>query len=334
MTLIDSTFTNVPVGILSAWTTSSQPPSSGSLVIENLSLNNVPVVIRGPSGTILAGATGSTTITAWGQGHRYTPNGPSNAQGAIAANPRPAVLQGGGGNRWYARSKPQYEHLGRSDFVSARSAGARGDGVVDDTAALQAALDAAAAANKVLWIDYGLYRLTSTLTIPPGSRVVGEAYPVLMSSGAFFADQSRPQPVVRVGSVSGQPGHVELSDFVVGTQGAQAGAVLIQWNLLTPGQPSGMWDVHTRIGGFAGSQLQAADCPKRPGDSSVTPRCIGAYMSMHVTKAASNLYMENTWIWTADHDLDDGANTQITVFAGRGLCKSRKGLVVSPAEVS
>jgi len=42
-------------------------------------------------------------------------------------------------------------------------------------------------------------------------------------------------------------------------------------------------------------------------------------MLMHVTSSASNLYMENVWLWTADHDIDSSDNTQITVYAGRGL---------------
>jgi glucan 1,3-beta-glucosidase len=45
--------------------------------------------------------------------------------------------------------------------------------------------------------------------------------------------------------------------MIVSTQGAQPGAVLIEWNLAAPtDSPAGMWDVHGRIGGFAGSQLQ------------------------------------------------------------------------------
>src|SRR4051812_36645489 len=75
MTLIDSTFTNVPVGILSAWTTTSQPPAAGSLLIENLAINNVPVVVRTPNGNVLPGSTGSANIVTWGQGNQYMPNG-------------------------------------------------------------------------------------------------------------------------------------------------------------------------------------------------------------------------------------------------------------------
>jgi glucan 1,3-beta-glucosidase len=41
---------------------------------------------------------------------------------------------------------------------------------------------------------------------------------------------------------------------------------------------------------------------------------------MHVTSSASGLYMENVWLWVADHEIDDNPNLiQITVYAGRGL---------------
>ncbi|TPX18892.1 uncharacterized protein E0L32_011444 [Thyridium curvatum] len=318
LTLIDSTLTNVPVGVLTAWTPSASPATAGSVILENLSLNNVPVMVKGPSGTALAGSSGSTTINAWGEGHQYIPSGPQTFQGNIAGNSRPAALLSG--NRYYTRSKPQYESLPASSFVSARSSGARGDGSTDDTAALQSAINAAASAGQVLYLDYGIYRVTSTITVPPGARIVGETYPVIMSSGGAFADMNSPRAVVRVGSSSGQAGYVELSDFVVGTQGAQAGATLIEWNLATTGgAPSGMWDVHTRVGGFRGSDLQVAQCLKQPGSSAVNGNCIGAYMLMHVTGAATGLYMENNWLWTADHDMEDQSNTQITIFSGRGL---------------
>ncbi|KAK0615735.1 pectate lyase superfamily protein-domain-containing protein [Bombardia bombarda] len=317
VTLIDSSLTNVGVGVLTAWTTGSTPETGGSLILENIALSNVPVAVKGPNGTMLSGSTGAVTITAWGNGHSYTPSGPSEWSGTVTANPRPAALLANG--RYYARSKPQYETLPASSFVSARSAGARGDGATDDTAALQNAINSAVAAGKVLFLDYGLYRVTSTISIPPGAKIVGESFPTIMSAGAFFNDITHPKPVLQVGATSGQPGYVELSDFIVSTQNAQAGAILIEWNLATSGTPSGMWDVHARVGGFTGSQQQVAQCVKTPSNAAVNPNCIVAYMSMHVTKAASGLYMENVWLWTADHDIDDAANTQITVYSGRGL---------------
>jgi glucan 1,3-beta-glucosidase len=323
VTLLDSSFTNTPVAILTAWTTTSNPATAGSMVLENIQLTNCPIAVKSSTGTLLAGTTGSTTIAAWGTGHSYTAtSGPVQIAGPITPNPRPSVLLSNG--RYYARSKPQYESLTASSFISARSSGARGDAATDDTAALQAAIDASVSQNKILFLDYGLYRVTSTLRIPPGARIVGESYPVILSGGAYFSDKANPKPVVQVGSSSGQQGRVELSDFVVSTQNAQAGAILIEWNLDSTSAgtaPSGMWDVHVRLGGFTGTQQQVGQCVKTPGSSTVKDGCVVAFMAMHVTKGAKGLYMENVWLWTADHDIDDAQNTQITVYSGRGLCK-------------
>lgn len=317
VTIIDSSITNTPIGILTAYNApSSAPATAGSLILENVVLNNVPIAIQSVGTTVLAGTTGSTTITAWGEGHEYTPTGPASFKGPITPNSRPASLLSG--SKYYVRSKPQYNALAVSSFSSVRSAGATGNGVTDDTAALQRVINSATAAGKVVYFDAGTYRVTSTLLIPAGAKIVGEGYPVILSSGAFFNNMAAPQPVVKVGT-AGATGQVEWSDMIVSTQGAQAGATLIEWNLATSGTPSGMWDVHTRIGGFAGSNLQVAQCVKQPTVTTVNSACIGAFMSMHVTAGASGLYLENNWFWTADHDIEDAANTQITIYAGRGL---------------
>lgn len=295
--VIDSTFTNVNVGFITAYTPSATPDTAGSLILENLNLDNVPIVVQEAGSTILAGTAGTTTIAAWGEGHSYTlTTGPTDFEGTITANSRPAALLGSG-KSYYTASKPQYQSLSASNFVSARSSGAVGNGAADDTAALQSAINTAVASGKVLYIDYGLYRVTNTLRIPPGAKIVGEAYPVIMAAGSYFSNINAPQVVVQIGT-TGEAGTVELSDFVVSGQGAMAGAILIEYNLVSPaGSPSSLWDVHTRIGGFTGSQLQVAQCLKTPGSSTVNTGCIGAYMSMHVTKQSSGLYMENTWLW-------------------------------------
>lgn len=310
ITLIDSSISNTPVGILTGFTANSQPDTANTLIIENISLNNVPVAVQEVGGaTLLAG--GTQTIAAWGQGNQYTPNGPERFQGPISPNTRPASLLSG--SKYYTRSKPQYETLPISQFSSVRSAGATGkllfliterdffprlmtmklgNGVTDDTTALQNVINKATAAGQIVYFDAGIYLITKTLTIPPGAKIVGEEYPLILSSGSFFNNMNSPQPVVQVGT-PGQTGQVEWSDMIVSTQGTQAGAILIQWNLATSGTPSGMWDVHTRIGGFKGSNLQLAQCPVTASSSSVNTACIGAYMSMHITASASNLYMEN-----------------------------------------
>jgi hypothetical protein len=398
ITFFDSSISNTPIGIITAHSP-SQPAkmTNGSLILENVALNNVPVAVQGPANaTALAGTAGALTISAWGQGHYYTPNGPVLFEGPIKPNSRPASLISGSG--FYQRSKPQYENVPVSQLLSARSAGASGDGVTDDTAALQNAISSAAASNKIFFFDAGTYKVTSTLTVPGNSKIVGESYSVIMGSGAYFSNLNAPQPVVRIGQ-PGDVGYVEWSDMIVSTQGATAGAVLIEWNLsstagqpepptstsvgslstswvgsvsrtwspsasnayptsvshswiVSPpshhtgvpsenptvpplrkwaahalndwnGQPSGMWDVHARIGGFAGSNLQVANCPTTPNitipPGAIDSACIAAFMTMHITPSASNLYLENVWLWTADHDVEDANLTQITVYNGRGL---------------
>jgi hypothetical protein len=124
-----------------------------------------------------------------------------------------------------------------------------------------------------------------------------------MGSGPNFSDMNNPRPVVQVGR-PGETGYIEWSDMMVSTQGATSGAVLIEYNLggcSDCQEPSGMWDVHIRVGGFAGSQLQMADCPKTPHETNViNPNCIAAYMGMHITPPANDLYIENHWFWVAE----------------------------------
>lgn len=290
ITLVDSSITNTAVGIITGWTPSGSIPTANSLIMENIVLSNVPVAVQQASGgTVLAG--GSLTIAAWGQGNEYTPTGPRTLSGSFTPNARPASLLSG--SKYYTRSKPQYLTTPVTSFKSVRSAGAKGNGVTDDTAALQNIINSATVAGNIVFFDAGTYRITSTLTIPPGAKIVGEAYSRIMSSGSFFNDMNSPQPVVQVGT-PGSQGQVEWSDMIVSTQGQQQGAILIQWNLATTGSlPSGMWDVHTVIGGFTGSNLQVAQCPVTASSTAINTNCIAAYMSMHIGPTASGLYMEN-----------------------------------------
>ena len=317
--VIDSTIQNCRVFVDTAWQES--PWSNGSVVIENVALENVPIAVQASNRTVLEGSTESTTIEAWGQGHSYTPAGPNNFQGALAPHQRPRSLLARDSSRYYTKSKPQYERLPTSAFVSVRDAGATGDGSTDDTSALQTALDNAVRDNKIVFFDQGTYKITRTLVFPPGSRIVGEALPVIMASGRLWSNMDQPAPVIQIGK-PGDTGFFEWSDMLVSTQGSTPGAVLIEWNL-DADEGSGMWEVHTRIGGFAGSQLQVPECPTSAQPSK---ECEAAYMAMHITASARRAYLENVWLWAADHDLDDGRDTRISVYTGRGLLVEGKNV--------
>ncbi|KAL4758540.1 glycoside hydrolase family 55 protein [Aspergillus foveolatus] len=291
ITVFDSSFANTPVAIKSAQSDSSVPHTAGSIILENVAVKNVGTVVEGPAGTVLGGGPGASVIAGWGQGNKYVPVGPTRFAGDITVVLRPAGLLDGG---------------------NVREGGATGDGTTDDTDALQNVIDAAAASDKVVFFDAGVYRVKKTLSIPANSRIVGEAFPVILSSGDFFNNQEEPKPVIQVRQ-PGDEGHVELSDFVISIQGPQAGAILSEWNLASPSDPSGMWEVHARVGGFAGSQQTSKECAKTP-DTVITEAnkdCIVAYMLMH-----------NTWLWVSDHDIDvqnEADGGQITLYSGRGL---------------
>ena len=61
----------------------------------------------------------------------------------------------------------------RISRVDATAFGALGDGVTDDTMALQAALNAAAREGPICFVPAGLYRLNGALTVPPGVTLQG-----------------------------------------------------------------------------------------------------------------------------------------------------------------
>lgn len=218
-----------------------------------------------------------------------------------------------------------------SKFVNVREHGAAGDGVTNDTAALQEVLDRYSDGSHVIWIPHGQYVLTHTLMIPPGARIVGEVWPVLLGTGEYFNDASNPRSVVQVGRFAGQEGLVEISECIFSTRGPCQGAIVLQWNLRAnaaagaAGPPTGlpgMWDTHIRLGGFKGSNLDDArfDADK-PLDVENAWAC---FLAWYIPREANGCFVNN-WIWLADHILDSDldskryAGKQISLLAARGV---------------
>ncbi|KAH6855425.1 pectate lyase superfamily protein-domain-containing protein [Chaetomium sp. MPI-CAGE-AT-0009] len=328
VTLLDSSFVNVSTALITG-RTPGNTTGLGSLVIQNVEYENVTTVLAGADGKLLLLGDSHGIVYDWGyaRGNTYDPHGPSLLEGREFTFSQPSTLKLG--DRYYERSKPHYEDYPAANFIKARDHYAFGDGNVDDTAMIQNTIQGAANSPYIAFLDAGYYRVTDTIFIPPNTRVMGEGLAtVIMGSGEKFSDPNNPRPVIRVGN-PGDVGFVEMSDLIVSTQGPAAGAIMIEYNLNTPAAentcspgspPSGMWDVHIRVGGFTGSHLQVAECPTTPDKPNyVNPSCIAGYMGMHITPSARNLYMENNWIWVADHDMDDWNSTQISVFVPRGM---------------
>ncbi len=101
---------------------------------------------------------------------------------------------------------------------------------------------------KIIYFDQGTYLVSSTITIPAGTQVVGEVWSVIMGAGPNFENVNNPQPVVRMGT-SGSTGTMEITDMIFTTQGPAAGAIVVEWNVHDPSGKqgvAGMWDSHIR----------------------------------------------------------------------------------------
>ena len=314
--LIDSTISNTPIGVSTVYST-NEGATNGTLIIDNVDMStNVPVAVSNAESkaTVL---TGNTKIALWMQGRSYSSASGAAKQGSQTAVTKPAKLLNSVGNV-FTRSKPQYEGVAVSSFKSAKAAGAKGDGVTDDTAAIQALFNSASASD-IVYFDHGAYVITSTVKVPKDIRITGEIWPLIMAKGTAFADQANPTPVFQVGQ-AGDVGSVEMSDLIFETLGAAPGAILVEWNVAEASQgSSGMWDVHMRIGGSAGTGLQSNTCAKNPTvTAAANTDCEGAFLLLHVTSQAT-IYLENNWFWVADHELDLADHNQINIFNGRGV---------------
>lgn len=130
--ILDSTFTNVNTAVLTGRNSASQTPkAAGGLVMSNVACSNVGIVVGssisgGSTTTNLAGSTGSLTVN-YRQGKEYTPTGSgSYVQGSYTAESRPSSLITGSSSYYVEKSKPLYASNKACDFVSVRTAGAKG----------------------------------------------------------------------------------------------------------------------------------------------------------------------------------------------------------------
>lgn len=339
--LMDSVIRNTPVGVLTSYKQGSAS-TNGTLILDNVDMTTgvQNAVADGTAGKVRGSIlAGGSKIASFVQGRTYSPQSPGAGQikqGTDKAVAIPEVLKNQATGRVFTRSKPQYLEVPVGNVVSVKSKGAKGDGKTDDTKAIQAIFDAAKP-EQLIFFDHGAYVITDTVKVPKNIRIAGEIWPYIMASGPNFQDQNKPRAVFQVGQ-PGDVGSVEMSDLMFETKGPAPGAVLIEWNVREEKQGSAaMWDVHVRIGGSTGTELDYDKCKKTPNDPAATKKsqeqCQGAFLMLHVTEQAS-AYIENCWYWVADHHLEPfpanhpDPSQQINVFNGRGvLVESQQGPV-------
>ncbi|KAE9391952.1 exo-beta-1,3-glucanase [Gymnopus androsaceus JB14] len=325
--IIDAVVSNTPIFVRSSNTSTDH--LTGSLVIVNAKLSNVSVAVGATnlSEPVLNGTSesGSMNISAWGQGNVY--KGSSTefkyTQDSIEIPQISASLLDSHG-RIVSKGCPQYEDYSLDQIVSAKDYGAKGDGQTDDTKALQA-LFTKCAKNKIIFMDAGVYLITSTLVVPEGSRIVGEAWTTISATGSYFSDPENPQVAVRIGE-KGSKGVVEISDILFSTKGPVPGAIMVEWNVGDPEDApasAGLWDTHFRIGGAAGTEMELGECPAK---SSNVTACTAISLCLHITEFAT-AYLESTWVWVADHVLDQDGSSQLEIYAGRGVLSESQGPV-------
>jgi glucan 1,3-beta-glucosidase len=256
--------------------------------------------------------------SAWIRGNSYNAGAstPTSLKGSTVAVSRPDVLVNSTGH-YYTVVQPTYADYDISNIINIKSVAAypvAGDGSTDDTTSIQAILNNCAG-KQVVYFPYGIYILTDTLTIPVGSRLVGEAFTQFAASGTKFKDANNPKAMIRVGNV-GDVGVAQMQDFMFTVADILPGTILVEVNMAgtNPGDV-GFWFCNFRIAGAKGSKVETA-CTN-------AETCVAARLSAHFT-ASSSSYWEHTWAWSADLDVD-GSNSELASPGGGFLIESTKG---------
>lgn len=230
ISLIDSSISNVPVGILTAG--SNMTPN---IVLDNVFVKNVGTLVQTDSGsTSLSG--GDTTIEVWATGRRYNGSMGSFQTGAVVAPRKASGLLDN--SKLYVRSRPQYETAGAGRFLVATQQAIANDGTGDQAEAINAFLLKAAAANQIAYFPAGIYQVGSTVFIPTGSVVQGSSWSQIQGAGSYFSDLHNPQVMVRVGN-RGDVGTIEIVEMLFTVKGSTAGAILMEWNTAAISQGAG-----------------------------------------------------------------------------------------------
>ncbi|KAB5545810.1 pectin lyase fold/virulence factor [Coniochaeta sp. 2T2.1] len=156
-------------------------------------------------------------------------------------------------------------------------------------ASLNQILQFAAANNKIAYFPFGKYRVDSTLLIPKGSRIVGEAWATITGNGPFFKDANNPKPVVAVGN-GGDVGTAQIQDMRFTVSDVLPGAIIVQFNMAgsSPGQVA-LWNSLVTVGGTLGASALTNSC------NDPSNECKAAFIGMHFAPTSS-VYVEVSFL--------------------------------------
>lgn len=225
VTVLDSTFSNTPIGISTVGSSSISPATAGSLLIDNTQFTNSPQAVVGPNGNVLLNTGSSTLVASWALGHTYSGSSQNYqfVQGSLTPPSKDSRLLSNGA--FIVKSRPSYAAYSNAKFVSVKTAGARGDGVTDDTSTLQTILTQNCA-SSIIFFDAGAYIVSSTITVPAGCWIVGEGESLIMATGSNFANAANPTVVFKVGS-TGDTASTQISGMMFSNKGGIPGAIMV-----------------------------------------------------------------------------------------------------------
>ncbi len=133
--------------------------------------------------------------------------------------------------------------------LNVKDFGAKGDGITDDTAAIQAALNAYPNGKRIIYLPNGTYLISNTLTWPAGTPGTGNDYKNTIMQGqsqsgvtiklkdgaASFGDPNNPKTMIFTGPAPAQRFGNSIRTLTVDTGIGNAGAIGIQFNASNQG---------------------------------------------------------------------------------------------------
>ncbi|KAJ5101342.1 Pectin lyase fold/virulence factor [Penicillium alfredii] len=287
---------------------------NSQFLIQNLAHDSPSAIAVDIQGNTRLAATPHVDTWVWGT---VVPGKYETGSGWSTKRPESLLSDG----KFFIKPQPTYAEYSGTDVINVKTVSGykvKGDGMTDDTEALNAILAQNADDCKVTYFPFGIYRVSDTLFIPVGTRIVGEAWSVISGYGDAFRDANNPRAVVRIGN-PGDVGVIEIQDMRFTVAEILPGAKVVEINAAgsEPGDV-GLWNTAVTVGGTADTSISNVCTSQDPKD------CMAAFMVMHLTPSSS-AYIENFWGWTADHNLDSQSILTI-VSTGRGvLVESTKG---------